>query len=61
MAYAIRTGRAHRANGQMAYHVLDVMHAVHDASKHSRYVCLESTCQRPAPMPLNLPKNLLDE
>jgi hypothetical protein len=61
MAYALRTGRRHRANGQMAYHVLDVMHAVHDASRESRYIHMESTCERPAPMPLNLPQNLLDE
>jgi predicted dehydrogenase len=60
MAYALRTGRRHRANGQMAYHVLDVMHAVHDASRESRYIHMESTCGRPAPMPLNLPPNQLD-
>jgi len=61
MAYAIRTGRPHRANGEMAYHVLDVMHAVHDSSREDRFVFVESTCRRPAPMPLNLPSNLLDE
>jgi predicted dehydrogenase len=61
MAYAIRTGRPHRANGEMAYHVLDIMHAVHDASLESRFISLESTCLRPTPMPLTLPVNLLDE
>ncbi len=61
MAHAIRSGRPHRANGEMAYHVLDIMHAVHDASKSGRYVTLESTCRRPAPMPVDLPANLLDD
>ncbi len=61
MAYAIRTGRPHRANGEMAYHVLDIMHAVHDSSRENRFVCVDSTCQRPAAMPLNLPLNQLDE
>ena len=34
MAEAIRQGRQHRANGEMAYHVLDIMHAFHEASDH---------------------------
>ncbi len=51
MAEGIRTGRAHRANGELAYHVLDIMHAIHDASNEGRHVRLESTCERPAAMP----------
>ncbi|MEI6788241.1 MAG: Gfo/Idh/MocA family oxidoreductase [bacterium] len=54
MADAIRTGRAHRANGAMAYHVLDVMHAFHDASANERHIHVESTCEKPALMPLGL-------
>ncbi|MFQ3548199.1 MAG: Gfo/Idh/MocA family oxidoreductase [Armatimonadota bacterium] len=61
MAYAIRSGRAHRANGDMAYHVLDVMHAFHDASKEDKHIELESTCTKPAPLPLGLRKGILDE
>ncbi len=30
MAYALRSGRPHRASGALALHVLDIMHAVHD-------------------------------
>ncbi|NLM09672.1 MAG: hypothetical protein GX213_02590 [Clostridiaceae bacterium] len=26
MAYALRTGRKHRANSDLTYHVLDIMH-----------------------------------
>jgi predicted dehydrogenase len=60
MAYAIRTGRPHRANGQMAFHVLDVMHAVLEASNMGRHIELTSTCERPAPLPEGLPERQLD-
>ncbi|MFO7632789.1 MAG: gfo/Idh/MocA family oxidoreductase, partial [Caldilinea sp.] len=50
MAGGIRSGRAHRANGELAYHVLDIMHAIHDASAEGRHVLLESTCERPEAM-----------
>jgi predicted dehydrogenase len=50
MAYALRRGLPHRANGDLAYHVLDVMHAVHDASREGRHIELTSTCERPAPV-----------
>lgn len=51
MAEGIRTGRMHRANGALAYHVLDIMHAIHDASTDGHHVLLESTCERPEAMP----------
>ncbi len=61
MACALRSGRPHRASGELAYHVLDVMHAFHDASREGRHVEMASTCQRPAPLPLGLPEFELDE
>jgi predicted dehydrogenase len=61
MAYGLRSGRPHRANGEMAYHVLDIMHAVHDAAVAGKQVELESTCTRPAPFPLGLTEGRLDE
>ncbi len=51
MAAAIESGRPHSANGDLAYHVLDIMHAFHDASSQSRHITLESTCPLPAPQP----------
>jgi len=51
MAYALRTGRTHRANGALAYHVLDLMHAFHDASREGRHVEMASTCTRPEALP----------
>jgi predicted dehydrogenase len=60
MAAAIKSERKHRANGEMAYHMLDVMHAFHDSSDKGRHVNLESTCDRPAPLPAGLAKGKLD-
>jgi predicted dehydrogenase len=51
---ALRAGRPHKANGALAYHVLDLMHAFHDASDQGRHIMLESTCERPEPMPEGL-------
>jgi predicted dehydrogenase len=54
MAVAIRNGRPHRASGEMAYHVIDIIHAFHEASREGRHIQLESTCAQPAPLPLGL-------
>src|SRR5579875_2790029 len=51
MAHAMRSGRLHRANGAMAYHVLDIMQAIHESSDSGRHIALSSTCERPAPLP----------
>jgi predicted dehydrogenase len=51
MAQALREGRPHRASGEMAYHVLDIMHAIHDSSREGRHIELASTMERPAPLP----------
>ena len=61
MACALRSGRPHRTSGQLAYHVLDVMHAVHDASREGTHIELESTCDRPTPVPTGLAEGTLDE
>ena len=61
MAYALRSGRPHRANGELAYHVLDIMHAFHDASREGKHIELASTCDRPAPLPMGLLPGTLDE
>ncbi len=61
MAYAIRSGRPHRASGDLAYHVLDVMLAVDDASQSGRHIDIASTVERPAPLPMGLMQGQLDE
>ena len=50
MAHAMRDGRPHRADGSLAYHVLDIIPAVHDASREGRHVELSSSCERPEPL-----------
>ena len=60
LAYALRSGRLHRASGELCYHVLDIMHAVHEASDRGQYIQLESTCRQPAPLPMELLPGRLD-
>jgi predicted dehydrogenase len=60
MACALRSGRPHRASGELAYHVLDVMLAVDDASRSNAHVMIASTCERPAPLVAGLPPGILD-
>lgn len=55
MAQSMQTGQPHRANGEMAFHVLDIMQSFHEASSQGRHIELASTCTRPAPLDLNLP------
>ena len=54
MAVAIRCNRPHRANDQIAYHVLDLMHVLHEASEAGTHILVGSTMERPAPLPENL-------
>lgn len=50
MAAAIQQNRPHRASGELAYHVLDLMYGVHDASSEGRHIDVQSTCKRPMPL-----------
>ena len=61
MAYAVQSGRPHRSNGDLAYHVLEAMHAFHDSSDSGELYKMQSVVERPAPLPMNLPKDALDE
>lgn len=54
LASALRSGRPHRANREMGYHVIDIVHALHEASEQERHVVLESTCDQPTPLPQGL-------
>jgi predicted dehydrogenase len=60
MAYALTSGRTHRANGELAYHLLDVMHALLEASERGQHISIVSQCERPAPLPLGLRSQELD-
>ena len=61
MALAIESGRPHRAGGELAFHVLDVMEAAAECSAQGRAVTLASTCERPAALPLGLRPGTLDD
>ena len=54
MAVAMRSGRQPRASGQVAQHVLDIMHAVEEASQTGAHITLHTSCERPAALPLGL-------
>lgn len=60
MAHALRSGRPNRASGALAFHVLDAMHAMLDSARERRHVTLQSSCERPAPLPADLPPTSLD-
>ena len=54
MARATRTNRPHRASGELAYHVLEVMEAIHVASRENRHVEIASRCAPPPALPTGL-------
>ncbi len=60
MALAMQTGRDHRCNERVAYHVLDLMHAFHDSSDQGTHIQLQSPCERPAALPEGLKDGELD-
>lgn len=54
MALAIVEGRPHRASGELALHVLEVMEAFETASRENRPVDISTTVERPAPLAQSL-------
>jgi len=57
MAASILLGKKHRANGDMAFHVLEVMTGFLDSAEKGSHIAMTSTCERPEPLPRVLPKN----
>jgi predicted dehydrogenase len=60
MAYALLSGRKHRANGENAYHVLDIMHGIHEAANNQANCVIKSPAARPSPLPMGLSDRVLD-
>ncbi|MBV8899297.1 MAG: Gfo/Idh/MocA family oxidoreductase [Verrucomicrobia bacterium] len=52
MAAAIRDHRRHRASGELAMHVLEVLEALERSSIEGRHIMIETPCERPEPLPL---------
>ncbi|MBP7176095.1 MAG: Gfo/Idh/MocA family oxidoreductase [Thermoclostridium sp.] len=50
MANALESNTINRVNGELAYHVLDIMNAFHDSANSGSHISLESTCRKPEPM-----------
>jgi predicted dehydrogenase len=50
MAENLRSGRPHRASGELGYHILDLMHEILDDSAGIRRAPVGSTVDRPAPL-----------
>lgn len=60
MAYAILGKHKHRASGDLAYHVLEIMHAFEKSSDSQRHVMIKSKPEQPAALPLGLISGRLD-
>jgi len=54
MAECVLSGGINRACGELANHVLEIMHAFHISSDTQSYYQMKSTCQKPQPLPLGL-------
>lgn len=59
MAFGILNNRPHRANGDVAYHVLEIMHGIHIASTGGKHYTLHSACERPEPLPTGFSRNMM--
>ena len=51
MAHALRGNRPHRASGELAMHVLEVMEAFQRSSDSGQHISIRSRPERPAAMP----------
>ena len=54
LAVAITHGRPHRASGEMAAHVVDIVNAIHESADEGKRIELQTTCARPAALPPGL-------
>jgi predicted dehydrogenase len=60
LAHALRAERPHRASGDLAFHVLEVMEAFQASSDRGAHVAIASRPDRPAMLPTDLQQGLLD-
>jgi predicted dehydrogenase len=61
MTWAMRSGRRHRASGELASHCVDVMQSFIDSAEKGRRLKLKSKCGRPAALPADLPEDVFDD
>lgn len=60
LVYGLVYSRPHRLSADFGYHVLDVMLAFQDSSRRGAHVQINSTFDRPLPLPVGLPPGELD-
>ncbi|MBW2279958.1 MAG: Gfo/Idh/MocA family oxidoreductase [Deltaproteobacteria bacterium] len=60
MLVAMQSGRAHRASGELALHVLELMEGSIRASESGAHVDLTTTCERPDALPPGLADDAFD-
>jgi predicted dehydrogenase len=58
MAQALRSGRRHRASGELGMHALDVIHAFLASSERGEHVEVGSTFERPEALPSGSPEEI---
>ena len=61
LAHALRSGRPHRASGALAWHVLDLMHAILESSESGHHIDIHSSVSPPPPLPTGLLPGHLDD
>ena len=60
MAYAIQSGRPHRASGELAFHVLDIMQALEESAAQGRHIDIGSSPAQPLALPAGVANGELD-
>lgn len=60
MCKAIRTNRSHRASGDLAFHVLEVMAAFGESSQSGKHIEIDSSPAQPDALPTGLQDGELD-
>jgi predicted dehydrogenase len=58
MAQALRSGRQHRASGELGMHALEVIHAFLRSSERGEHVGVSSTFERPEALPSGSPEEI---
>ncbi len=61
MVRGAQRNRPHRASGELALHVLDLMESSIRSSDLGAHIALDTTCTRPAPLAVGLPDDSLDD
>jgi len=61
ITHALRSGRPHRCNGNLALHALEVMQAFEESGATKSWVEIKNRCAQPQPFPMGMLPGVLDE